>query len=212
MFYQETTIAIHFSMNSIHIQLPNLLCTDKDSNATKEFWRANTPNFHSDLTRIKVTASHPSTSMTDLVSQIDHHISEQMTYNNSTFDSNNNQNKRSSVLKEITQDLFSDSKLLVAPPDEQFLMSRVNSLCCLLQRDPSTTQNTFSKGNIVEMNSNLASMSVSPCEYNNNNQIYDDPSGIPRKESGGELLNLPRIASFPQFLFLKPDDSFRQVR
>lgn len=193
----------------------------KDTDATEEFWsrEVSNPNFLSNMNQSKVSGLHPSMSMTDLVSQIEHYISEQTTSGYSTFEGDN-QNK-SAVLKEITQYLFSDSRLTVAP-DEQFLISRVNSLCCLLQSDPSTTKdtnNTIKKdlgaangGKIVDMNPTL----TPPCKFKGQQDDASDckqRTGIPRKESVGELLlNLPRIASLPQFLFHMSEDSGNRVR
>ncbi|XP_054779893.1 uncharacterized protein LOC129287692 isoform X2 [Prosopis cineraria] len=67
----------------------------KDTHETKGFWsrEANKPRFPSNWNRIKLPGLQPSMSMTELVSQIEHHISQQMTSNNySTFE---NQNRRS---------------------------------------------------------------------------------------------------------------------
>lgn len=181
---------------------------------------ADTLKFLSNLDQIKVPGLRPSMSMSDIVSHIGHCISEQMTSGNPAFASDNQHNRL--ILDEITQYLLNDS-LVTAASDEQFLMSRVNSLCCLLQKDPSTAQDsnvrTDNDGGKVDEESNL-DLELS-CKSKVVESQDDDASGckqvtsggIPRKESVGELLlNLPRIASLPQFLFHASEDSGNQVR
>lgn len=111
-----------------------------------------------------------SMSMNDLMSHIGHCISEQMT---TTACGNRD------MLEDIAQYLLSDSQFVTAS-DEKSLMSRVNSLCCLLQEDPSTVNNNGE----------------------NSASDFKDASAMSRKDSFGELLlHIPRIASLPKFLF-----------
>ncbi|KAM3274401.1 hypothetical protein ACQJBY_043479 [Aegilops geniculata] len=97
---------------------------------------------------------------------------------------------------EMTRQLLNDSQITIAA-DERMLMSRVNSLCSLIQRDSGTGQ----------VNSGV---------HSDNNEIYerkpqayappvegDSGNGSlpPRQEPFGDLLtHLPRISSFPHFL------------
>eukprot|EP01018_Ginkgo_biloba_P008734 Gb_35204 [translate_table: standard] len=125
------------------------------------------------------------------------------------------------ILDDIAQHLLSDS-LLSVTSDEQTVIARVNSMCSLIQKDNSAvhasqvntesfenSETDYGLGNYGEVdNVNDAG------EGKNDTRAVvlrrgDDgymhcckpPTGIPREESVGDLLvNLPRIASFPQFL------------
>lgn len=223
---------------------------------------AETLKFLSNLDQIKLPGLHPSMSMDDLVSHIGHCISEQ----NPNF-ANDGQNSRS-ILEEFTQYLFNDSQhattsdeqhvmsrvnslycLLQKDPsaaedspitrngnsqhattaEEQYVMSRVNSLYCLLQKDPSTADDTTMTRNVNGLDADEGgkvgasnNTQLSPCKT----KVFDleaqpdDASGckqggtgMSRKESAGDLLlNLPRIASLPQFLFNLSEDSVNKVR
>ncbi|CAL0308611.1 unnamed protein product [Lupinus luteus] len=197
-----------------------------NTNAVKDF-RSRGPEtlkFLSNLDQIKLPGLHPSMSMNDLVSHIGNCISEQC-------DSQYNR----SILEEFTQSLFNDTQLTTEASDEQYIMSRVNSLYCLLQKDPSAAQeptmirngngfdvNEFGK---VGMSHNINTTHLSPSAsswkskevefegQNDDGSGCKQESGISRKESFGELLiNLPRIASMPQFLFHMAEDSGNHVR
>ena len=190
---------------------------------------AETLKFLSNLDQIKLPGLHPSMSMNDLVNHIEHCISERMASGNPNFAGDGQLNR--SILEEFTQCLFNDSQLSTAP-DEQFVMSRVNSLCSLLQKDyPSTASDTLKRngnGNGVDADingkigeSNTAQVSSCKSKGVDLEGQPDDASGcnkqgttgISRKESVGELLlNLPRIASLPQFLFQMSEDSVNHVR
>ncbi|XP_072953543.1 uncharacterized protein [Typha angustifolia] len=154
-----------------------------------------------------------SMSMDDLVSHIGHCISEQITSGNPSLPSNALPTKE--ILENITQHLLSDTQNSSAS-DEKSLMARVNSLCCLIQKDtaaavqdPQTRirdgvpADDDSEGSDNELNSGAG------------NESSDDaqPPPISRKESFGELLmHLPRIASLPQFLFNISEDSEDEAR
>ncbi|KAJ7962726.1 ATP-dependent DNA helicase [Quillaja saponaria] len=195
------------------------------TNVIEEFRSSRGDNLKllSTLDQIKVPGIHPSMSMSDLVSHIGHCISEQMTSGNPTFAGDS---QHRAMLEEITQYLFNDSQL-TSTSDEQFLMKKVDSLCCLLQKDPSTAQNLQVKagnglgGNgdtrVGERDSILVSPSKSKTAENEGELDYTcgrkQATGMSRKESFGELLlNLPRIASLPQFLFNLTEDSNNKAR
>ncbi|KAG6781540.1 hypothetical protein POTOM_014451 [Populus tomentosa] len=167
--------------------------------------------------QIKVPGLHPSMSMSDLVNHIGHCISEQMTSGNSILCGGDI--KSSDILDEITQYLLGDSQVTSAS-DEQSLMTRVNSLCCLLQKDPGTARDLQGKrhdnldmdhgGRADETNSvtasecqsNLAEDFPAPEGEASNVTCCKQAPAMTRKDSVGELmLNLPRIASLPHFLF-----------
>ncbi|PON99426.1 hypothetical protein TorRG33x02_045930 [Trema orientale] len=169
--------------------------------------------------QIKVPGIHPSMSMSDLMSHIGHCISEKMTSSNSVVPGK--QNDRG-ILEEITQYLFNDSQLNLAS-DEQSLLSRVNSLCCLLQKDPSANQlfnsknddgfNSNTGGKAGQINSSSGSGPESKRDKSSDGSDCKQAQVLSRKDSFGELLlTLPRIASLPQFLFNLSQDSDNQAR
>ncbi|CAL9043779.1 unnamed protein product, partial [Musa banksii] len=95
------------------------------------------------------------------------------------------------VLEDIAQYLLNDSQCS-ATSDEQSIISRVNSLCCLLQKDnrTGTTQNSQTKDS-----------AEAQVDAGSDDELVDAAQPpITRKESFGELLILPRIASMPKFL------------
>lgn len=100
--------------------------------------RAKEPNMPSHWDHIKIHGLHPSINMSDLVNHIGNCISERRTSGTSMIFDDDLQVK--DILEEITQYLFSDTQFTAAS-DEQSLMTRVNSLCCLLQ-DSTATQST----------------------------------------------------------------------
>ncbi|OMO73958.1 hypothetical protein COLO4_26778 [Corchorus olitorius] len=159
-----------------------------------------------------------SMSMSDLVNHIGNCITEQMT-------SSGEELQGRDLLEEITQCLLSDSQHTSAS-DEQYLMSRVNSLCCLLQKDPAVAPTSNIKeddavdareyGKNVFKNVEDGSFSASaPVTTNEPDEVSGSkrPQAMSRKDSVGDLLlNLPRIASLPQFLFNFMEDSDIQAR
>ena len=165
------------------------------------------------LDQIRFPGLHSSMSMSDLVSHIGHCLTEQTSSSNPIFPRDEPLNR--DILEQITQYLFNDGQLTSAS-DEQSTMSRVNSLCCLLQIEPAaaaaaqsfqvkTKNGTDTTGN---------GENGPPCEskiavdFPTTNNETDDvssckqPPAMSRKDSVGDLLlNLPRIASLPRFLF-----------
>ncbi|KAJ7009872.1 hypothetical protein NC653_000547 [Populus alba x Populus x berolinensis] len=163
----------------------------------------------SNCDQIKVPGLHPSISMSDLVNHIGHCISEQMTSGNSILSGGDI--KSSDILDEITQYLLGDSQVMSAS-DEQSVLSRVNSLCCLLQKDPATARDLQAKSlsnldvdhdkRINETNSATASACQSkfvegfpaPEGEASNVSICKQAPAMSRKDSVGELLlNLPKM-------------------
>ncbi|KAH7859849.1 hypothetical protein Vadar_006212 [Vaccinium darrowii] len=147
-----------------------------------------------------------SMSMSDLVNHIGHRISEQMSSENASGfkdtlecqDMLDNQD----TLDNIAQILMGDTQCPLAS-DEKKLMSRVNSLCCLLQ-DPTA-------GPSVKFDCETQLEGVDQGKAIQGNHfsvpIVDVPGcnqglGMSRKDSFGDFLrSLPRISSLPQFLF-----------
>nr|GLL21420.1 uncharacterized protein LOC109155298 [Ipomoea trifida] len=183
--------------------------------------------------QIRVPGLHPSMSMGDLVSHLEQRMSEQKT--SKDFNLSSQERQSLEMLEEINRCLFSETQYMPAASDEKSLMSRVNSLCCLLQKDPSTPP-TQRRENYHETamgdkgvgEFNFASASVvreRNVEENrpptpDNDELPDDltcskqkPS-MSRKDSVGDLLlNLPRITSLPQFLFnIAEDSDYHQAR
>lgn len=184
------------------------------------------------LDQIKLPGLHPSMSMSDLVNHIGQCISEQI-----NPDVPINEEQKTSILEDIAQYLLSDSQVTPIVNDEKSIMSRVNSLCCLLQKDPiSTVQNLHAKSehhvrdlfsgriDAVEEDPNKSSSIVPHAnslagdnnlcrtehlgnELNVKDELRIASSTMSRKDSVGDLLlNLPRIASLPRFLYNFGDD------
>lgn len=181
---------------------------------------AENSKFLNNLEQIKVPGLHPSMSMSDLVSHIGQCLSEKMASSNPVFPGKE-QSERG-VLEEITQYLFSDSQHSLAS-DEQSLMSRVNSLCCLLHKVPSTAQlcngksviNVNSEEKVGDINSISGYGNEGKGPRVNSNDVSDCKQSqvMSKKDSFGDLLlSLPRIASLPQFLFHLSQDSDNQAR
>ncbi|RZC73670.1 hypothetical protein C5167_049153 [Papaver somniferum] len=172
--------------------------------------------------QLKVPGIRPSMSMSDLVNHIGNCISEQMTSGNPLF-SEGSENK--DMLDEITQYLLSDTQNASAS-DEKSLMSRVNSLCCLLQKDAVPIQNSqvyCEDGNEggkhtqprlgTELTRNNKCIDLFPGSDGDFSDSPGNKPGMSRKDSLGDLLlHLPRIASLPQFLFNISEDGETQAR
>ncbi|XP_042491138.1 uncharacterized protein LOC122070955 isoform X2 [Macadamia integrifolia] len=176
--------------------------------------------------QLKVPGLVSSMSMSDLVSHIGHCLSEQINSGNSLLSGEGLPGK--DMLEEIAQYLLSDSQFTSAS-DEKSLMSRVDSLCCLLQKDPATVQNLqfSSEGDVTDagkdglpnsshdLKPEIKAMSELPVvegESHESSSCKQTPS-MSRKDSVGDLLlNLPRIASMPHFLFNISEDGENQAR
>lgn len=173
--------------------------------------------------QFKVPGIHPSMSMSDLVNHIGNCISEQITSGNPLF-SEGSENK--DMLDEITQYLLSDTQNASAS-DEKYLMSRVNSLCCLLQKDGAPIQNShvntedqtavgkpiLPKSFTEPTRNNKTTTDIFPGSEVDFNDSPGCKPGMSRKDSLGDLLlHLPRIASLPQFLFNISEDGENQAR
>ncbi|KAG8379576.1 hypothetical protein BUALT_Bualt07G0103300 [Buddleja alternifolia] len=169
--------------------------------------------------QIKVPGLRHSMSMSDLVSHLEHRISEQGSLNNPSLSSEEWESIQ--ILEDINRCLFSDIQNM-PDSDEKSLMSRVNSLCCLLQKDNTSAVPNFQPksdncpdiqktNNIVGASSNEKKVE----ENDENNDVfgYSQGASMSRKDSVGDLLlNLPRIASLPQFLFNISEDYENQAR
>ncbi|XP_022988567.1 uncharacterized protein LOC111485770 isoform X1 [Cucurbita maxima] len=167
--------------------------------------------------QIKVRGLHPSMSMGDLVSHIGHHITEQMASTKTPFVDDGSEEYQS-MLNEIAHYLLSDDQLSSAAPAEVSVMSRVNSLCCLLQKEPAAVQSSQTSGeNCVDNHEEEVRLkdatewrdgwdtgdhiNIHP-EVNKNVPGSIQASAMSRKDSFGDLfLHLPRIASLPKFFF-----------
>jgi hypothetical protein len=172
--------------------------------------------------QIKVPGLHSSMSMSDLVSHFENRISEQRTSNNFTLSAEERQSLE--ILEEISHCLFNDSQY-ASTSDEQCIMSRVNSLCCLLQKDPVTAQSLqvnkgdSSTGVLVDKKTGEPNSGTNEVEEDfimpegESNSGCKQGPGMTRKDSVGELLlNLPRIASLPRFLFNISEDFENRAR
>ncbi|KAG6587803.1 hypothetical protein SDJN03_16368, partial [Cucurbita argyrosperma subsp. sororia] len=158
--------------------------------------------------QIKVSGLQPSMSMSDLVNHIEQHISEQTTFTKSPFVDDGSECQE--MLNEITRYLLSDNQLSAAS-DEASLMSRVDSLCCLLQKEPPVVQSFPTSGvegldykedvQLRDGRNSESHIKIHPKETKDVSGSMQ-PSAMSRKDSFADLLlHLPRIASLPKFLF-----------
>ncbi|XVE98624.1 hypothetical protein REPUB_Repub03eG0122500 [Reevesia pubescens] len=170
--------------------------------------------------QITVPGLHPSMSMSDLMNHIGNCLSEQMTSGNP---SSENRPDCQEMLEEIAQYLLSDTQFTTAS-DEKSLMSRVDSLCCLLQKDNTTVINSQANGENydgpddgkdVQLNKthesgfNITAKGDVEAFEGDTKEVSTSKQapGMSRKDSFGELLlHLPRIASLPKFLFNISED------
>ena len=178
--------------------------------------------------QLKVPGLHPSISMSDLMNHIENRISEQMTSGNPALSEEGVECQ--GILEDIAQYLLSDSHFTAAS-DEKSLMSRVNSLCCLLQKDPGSVQNLQMNGEScfeeldekkdVQLNhtsesvhENKAPGDITVPEGDSKDVTgYKQAPAMSRKDSFGDLLlHLPRITSLPKFLFNISEDDENQAR
>ena len=166
----------------------------------------NIPNWWSQL---KVPGLRPSMSVDDLVSHLGNCINEQITSGNPSMANNEVPTKES--LEEIAQYLLGDTQGPQAPASDERLMARVDSLCCLLQKDtPQTVKpkpEPNDSGSIGGEDSDGSDDEFSSASTRKTPEASQAPA-MSRKDSFGDLLmNLSRIASIPQFLFKIPEDS-----
>jgi hypothetical protein len=157
---------------------------------------------------LKVPGLRPSMSVDDFVNHLGNCISEQITSGNPALA--NNEVPTKETLEGIAQYLLGDTQ---GPPvsasDERSLMARVDSLCCLIQKDtvpvtkPKPEPNDSDSIGVEASDGSDEEFSSAPTGK------PTDATNLPamsRKDSFGELLtNLPRIASLPQFLFKIPE-------
>ncbi|PIN06849.1 hypothetical protein CDL12_20590 [Handroanthus impetiginosus] len=175
---------------------------------------------------IRVPGLRSSMSMTDLVSHLEHRISEQGASNGPNLSSEEWESLQ--ILDNINRCLLSDVQSM-PDSDEKFLMSRVNSLCCLLQKDTNVQSKTDDRPDMSSVQkratdaSDAIGASASEQKDEESYRIVLDQSNdisgqnqtgsMSRKDSVGDLLlNLPRIASLPQFLFNISEDYENQAR
>ncbi|KAJ8560641.1 hypothetical protein K7X08_022501 [Anisodus acutangulus] len=178
----------------------------------------------SSLNQLRVPGIHPSVSMSDLLSQLEQRVSEQKTSKVINLASDERQSLE--ILEELSKSLLSDTQN-VSASDEKSLMLRVNSLCCLLQKDPATAQKSENCSDVATGERRVDEINFIPTAPFG--EVQEDPSTLEdesndlsgckpastmsRKDSVGDLLlNLPRIASLPQFLFISDDSAGNQAR
>nr|XP_043615545.1 uncharacterized protein LOC122587440 isoform X2 [Erigeron canadensis] len=173
--------------------------------------------------QVQVPGLHSSMSVSDLVNHIESRITKHRTPGDDHPLSHEEQESLL-ILEDISRCLFNDAQYGLSTSDEKSIMSRVDSLCCLLQKDPTTVQDLKGESEIDGGNGKLIAEKGSD-ESVSGSKVLDDPSiheheadennktsGIPRNDSVGELLlNLPRIASLPRFFF-NLDDFGNQTR
>lgn len=145
----------------------------------------------------KVSGLHQSMSVNDLLNHIEHQISEQITSGKTS--------EGKDILDDITHHLLNDSQT-ITEFDEKSLMSRVNSLCSLLQ-DPvvESKDKPDGKTNMNEHNKFEAESMFEIGTMGHEKDIIDFTScrqpNMPRRDSLGDLLlHLHKSGSFQNFL------------
>ncbi|XP_020083117.1 uncharacterized protein LOC109706590 isoform X2 [Ananas comosus] len=178
----------------------------------------NAKNPHKWWEQLKVPRLRGSMSVDDLVNHIGNCISEQIiSSGNASLPPSALPTKE--MLEDVAQYLLSDNTQASVPSDDDeiSLMARVNSLCCLIQKDgTAAAQNPKENGgSIMDVGDDSDGSSDDEAESAQEAEsgLEAKPQPITRKESFGELLmNLPRIASFPQFLFKISEDAENEAR
>ncbi|KAL9224617.1 hypothetical protein vseg_000636 [Gypsophila vaccaria] len=156
----------------------------------------------------------PSMSMTDLVN----HIENCMSSENLSFPGDESQK----ILEDIAQHLLGDFNF-TSCSDEKSLMTRVNSLCSLIQKDCTPMPNVeVLEGKHTIPCSHASEKNDQSCAKGDTNALEGDTKDVsgckqtpsmPRIDSFGDLLlQLPRIASLPKFLFDISEDGDNQAR
>lgn len=159
------------------------------------------------MDQVRVQGLHSSMSMSDLVSHLEQRVSEQ---GNTAL--SNDDWESLEILDDINRCLFSDVQEM-QDSDEKSLMSRVNSLCCLLQKEPQTKVEKYTDAEQKADKYKSTGTSSSGYKTEDDRSDEDQGLGMSRKDSVGELLlNLPRIASLPQFLFNISEDHENKAR
>ncbi|XP_014489849.1 uncharacterized protein LOC106752646 isoform X3 [Vigna radiata var. radiata] len=191
---------------------------------------AETLKFLSNLDQIKLPGLHPSMSMDDLKDPSTAEDANTMAKNGNGLRDANVMSRVNSLysLLQCAEDTMTRNG---NGPRDADVLSRVNSLYCLLQKDTAAAEdsNTMTRnangldaddsGKVGVSNSNSTQLSPGKAKVADLESQPDDASckqggtGMSRKESSGDLLlNLPRIASLPQFLFHMSEDSVHKVR
>ncbi|QCD80479.1 hypothetical protein DEO72_LG2g800 [Vigna unguiculata] len=166
--------------------------------------------------QIKLAGLRTSMSLSDFIGHIEHCLSEQITCGDPSFCDGRGRPGFQEMLEEIAQHLLNDNQVIAAS-DEKSLITRVNSLYCLLQTDPAALQSSHDKENAADgknilLSHDLESMhnikikiDVKPAEVD----FRDVSGGMSRKDSFGDfLLHLPRITSLSKFLLnISEEDS-----
>ncbi|KAF7152672.1 hypothetical protein RHSIM_Rhsim01G0023700 [Rhododendron simsii] len=141
-----------------------------------------------------------SMSMSDLVNHIGHKISERMGSGNASGFKETVECQ--DMLENIAHILLGDTQCPAAS-DEKKLMSRVNSLCCLLQDPTAGPSMKFDAETQVEgVDQRMEIQGNHVTESKGDLPSCNQGLGMSRQDSFGDfLLNLPRISSLPKFLF-----------
>ncbi|KAF3672087.1 putative 50S ribosomal protein L35, chloroplastic-like [Capsicum annuum] len=139
--------------------------------------------------QLKVPGRRPSMSMTDLVSHIESCISQQINSGNLQCDE---ALECKGMLEDIAQIWLSDTQ------DESQLIGENHLLKPVQSNDACSSSACENKENNQENASDLAGGKPTP--------------SIPRRDSFGDLLHLPRITSLPKFLFNIAEDDENQAR
>lgn len=179
-----------------------------DSQVSEENASGETDAPQSSGSQFKVPGFWPSMSISEFMNHLEHHISGPINLGHQPLHEDLLNKEK---LEHLAQYLLNDSQSSPTA-DEKSLMSRVNSFCCLIQKDPTTIQNlqiaaansetAGADGNYDDKSDKKPVRTFAASDGGTNGVSgFKQPGSISRKDSVGELLmHLPRIASLPQIL------------
>ncbi|XP_024960646.1 uncharacterized protein LOC112501194 [Cynara cardunculus var. scolymus] len=140
------------------------------------------PEGQKDMEQMTIPQLPATISVSDLVNG----LSEQQPFRNQPFSDNHvsGQETPKDMLANISQILLSDNHLTAAASDEKTLMSRVNSLCCLIQdyqkdgNDCSTLDPNLISGSGTQEDGTIGQSSKLPQDHRNGQQDRNDSSTL----------------------------------
>ncbi|KAK2358915.1 hypothetical protein QL285_096056 [Trifolium repens] len=104
------------------------------------------------LDQIKLPGLRHSMSVSDFIDHVQHHLSEGMDPGNPSFSAEILDCQK--MLDDLTQHLFNDNQV-TAPSDDPLVMSKVNSLCCLLKLDPQALDDGPNDGKKIQLDNQV---------------------------------------------------------
>jgi hypothetical protein len=140
----------------------------------------------SNLNQIKLPGLRHSMSVSDFIDHVQHHLSEGMDPGNPSFSAEILDCEK--MLEDLRQHLFDDNQV-TAPSDDPLVMSKVNSLCCLLKLDPQALDDGPNDGKNIQLD-NQVTASDGTSHMPRVNSLYcfvqmDPPTAVPNSLDEG---------------------------